>query len=112
MLQLDFASALVDKGAAAGRQTGRVPKADGGLHPCLVLTCAEGRVRVQSPIATGRVREADLKEHADEGHRGDADMLQLDFTSALAMNGAAAGRQAVRVPEADEGGACTPASFA
>ena len=67
MLQLDFASALVDKGEAAGLQTGRVPKADGGLHPCLVLTRAEGRVRVQNQIATSRTCEADLKEHAVDG---------------------------------------------
>ena len=67
MLQLDFASALVDTGAAAGRQTVRVPKVDWGLHPCLVLTRAEGRVRVQNPIATSRTREADLKEHAVDG---------------------------------------------
>jgi len=47
---------------------GGIPKTDWGLHAKLILECAEGRSRVQCPIAPGGACQTILEKHPDDRH--------------------------------------------
>merc|ERR1719277_1612469 len=77
MLELGLATPRVHGSVATAGKSQWIPVAHRRLHTKLTLKGAQGRVRVERPVAPGSARQAVLKEHADDGDHCQAAVRKL-----------------------------------